>query len=149
MLKFETIRNYETLEQKIGKTALIEFLHTHLDKFRDSKSAISKAIDYAFSKDPGRGGYIILAFKDEVPVGAVVMNNTGMEEFIPEYYLIYIAVDAKQRGNGIGAGLLQTAFDTADGDIALHVEYDNPAKRLYERMGFSTKYAEMRWQRSK
>jgi hypothetical protein len=29
------------------------------------------------------------------------------------------------------------------------VEYDNPAKRLYERMGFSTKYAEMRWQRSK
>ena len=90
-----------------------------------------------------------MAHLDDDLVGAVLMNNTGMQEFIPEYYLIYIAVDASKRGQGIGAKLLQKAFDTADGDIALHVEYDNPAKRLYERMGFSTKYAEMRWQRSK
>ncbi len=149
MLNIETILNMESLEQNIGKAALIDFLHTHLDRFRDTKSAITKAIDYAFSADPGRGGYIITAKKDGKLVGAVVMNNTGMQEFIPEYYLIYIAVDASERGQGIGAKLLQKAFDTADGDIALHVEYDNPAKRLYERMGFSTKYAEMRWQRSK
>lgn len=148
MLKIETILNMESLEQNIGKAALIDFLHTHLDRFRDTKSAISKAIDYAFSQDPGRGGYLITAELDGKLVGAVVMNNTGMQEFIPEYYLIYIAVDASERGQGIGAKLLQKAFDTADGDIALHVEYDNPAKRLYERVGFSTKYAEMRWKRS-
>ncbi|MDK2978441.1 MAG: hypothetical protein PWP52_1155, partial [Bacteroidales bacterium] len=29
-------------------------------------------------------------------------------------------------------------------DVKLHVEYDNPAKRLYERLGMTTKYAEMR-----
>lgn len=149
MLKIETILNLDDLEQRISKDTLIDFLHTHLDRFRDTKSAISKAIDYAFSQDPGRGGYLITAELDGKLVGAVVMNNTGMQEFIPEYYLIYIAVDASERGQGIGAKLLQKAFDTADGDIALHVEYDNPAKRLYERMGFSTKYAEMRWQRSK
>ncbi len=148
MLKIETILNLDDLEQRISKDTLIDFLHTHLDRFRDTKSAISKAIDYAFSQDPGRGGYLITAELDGKLVGAVVMNNTGMEEFIPEYYLIYIAVDASERGQGIGAKLLQKAFDTADGDIALHVEYDNPAKRLYERMGFSTKYAEMRWKRS-
>ncbi|MCB5259989.1 MAG: GNAT family N-acetyltransferase [Candidatus Cloacimonetes bacterium] len=149
MMTIDTIRNWESLEDKIGKDALIEFLHKHLDRFRDTKSAISKAIDYALSDDAGRGGYIISAHEDGILVGAVVMNNTGMQEFIPEYYLIYIAVDASQRGKGIGGKLLQKAFDTADGDIALHVEYDNPAKRLYERMGFTTKYAEMRWQRSK
>ncbi|MEA1899074.1 MAG: GNAT family N-acetyltransferase, partial [Bacteroidota bacterium] len=32
------------------------------------------------------------------------------------------------------------------GNIKLHVEYDNPAKRLYERIGFTTKYAEMRYE---
>ncbi|MCB5296097.1 MAG: GNAT family N-acetyltransferase [Candidatus Cloacimonetes bacterium] len=148
MLKIETILNLDDLEQRISKDTLIDFLHTHLDRFRDTKSAISKAIDYAFSQDPGRGGYLITAELDGKLVGAVVMNNTGMQEFIPEYYLIYIAVDASERGQGIGAKLLHKAFDTADGDIALHVEYDNPAKRLYERVGFSTKYAEMRWKRS-
>lgn len=142
---------YQTLEQmekKFAKTALIDFLYTHLDRFRDSKSAIEKALDYAFSKDAGRGGYVLAAFEDDQLVGAVVMNKTGMEGFIPEYYLIYIAVNADLRGHGIGTKLLQKAFDTADGDIALHVEYDNPARRLYERMGFTSKYAEMRWERS-
>jgi len=148
MLKIEHYLNLEQMEEKIAKSALIDFLHTHLDRFRDTKPAIEKAIDYAFSKDAGRGGYVVAAFEDERLVGAVVMNNTGMSEFIPEYYLIYIAVDASLRGKGIGAKLLQKTFDTADGNIALHVEYDNPAKRLYERMGFSSKYAEMRWTRS-
>jgi ribosomal protein S18 acetylase RimI-like enzyme len=32
-----------------------------------------------------------------------------------------------------------------NGDIALHVEYDNPAKNLYERAGFTSKYIEMRY----
>jgi hypothetical protein len=27
------------------------------------------------------------------------------------------------------------------------VEYDNPAKRLYERVGMKTKYAEMRYEK--
>ena len=34
---------------------------------------------------------------------------------------------------------------SVEGDTKLHVEYDNPAKRLYERLGFENKYAEMRW----
>lgn len=148
MLTIEHYKDLENLEQRITKTALINFLFAHLDRFRDSKSAIEKAIDYAFSKDAGRGGFILLAFDDEKIVGAVVMVNTGMSEFIPEYYLVYIVVDAARRGQGIGAKLMQKTLDTADGDVALHVEYDNPAEHLYKRMGFSTKYAEMRWKRS-
>jgi ribosomal protein S18 acetylase RimI-like enzyme len=30
------------------------------------------------------------------------------------------------------------------GNIALHVEPDNPAKILYEKLGFTNKYLEMR-----
>jgi hypothetical protein len=139
MLKIETILNLDDLEQRISKDTLIDFLHTHLDRFRDTKSAISKAIDYAFSQDPGRGGYLITAELDGKLVGAVVMNNTGWKSLF-QYYLS-TSRWMPQYWTGIGAKLLHKAFDTADGDIASHVEYDNP-QTLYERVGFSTKYAE-------
>jgi len=35
-------------------------------------------------------------------------------------------------------------IDIATGNIALHVEPENPAKYLYEKVGFSSKYLEMR-----
>jgi len=54
-------------------------------------------------------------------------------------------VDPKSRGCGIGRKLIRQALSRCAGDIKLHVEYDNPAIRLYERLGFSSKYAEMRY----
>ena len=148
MLRIEQFNELKSMEQVVAKEALIDFLHTHLDRFRDEKSAIDKCLDYAFSSESGKGGFVLLAFQDSELVGALVMNNTGMAEFIPEYILVYIAVNAAKRGMGIGKALIEKSFSATDGNIALHVEYDNPAKRLYERLGFSSKYAEMRWQRS-
>jgi GNAT superfamily N-acetyltransferase len=83
--------------------------------------------------------------EDNTLCGAVVMNNTGMEGYIPAHILVYVAVNAAMRGRGIGANIIQAAIKHAGGDVALHVEYDNPAKRLYERLGFGSKYAEMRY----
>jgi ribosomal protein S18 acetylase RimI-like enzyme len=37
------------------------------------------------------------------------------------------------------------ALRRADGNVALHVEPDNPAKFLYEKLGFTSKYLEMRY----
>jgi ribosomal protein S18 acetylase RimI-like enzyme len=36
------------------------------------------------------------------------------------------------------------AISISEGNIALHVEPDNPAKILYEKLGFTNKYLEMR-----
>lgn len=67
-----------------------------------------------------------------------------MSGYIPDNILVYIAVHEKTRGKGVGKALMEKAITLAEGDIALHVEPDNPAKRLYERLGFSNKYLEMR-----
>jgi ribosomal protein S18 acetylase RimI-like enzyme len=67
-----------------------------------------------------------------------------MEDYIPENILVYIAVDGDYRGKGIGKKLMEKTIEQADGNIALHVEPDNPAKYLYEKMGFTNKYLEMR-----
>jgi ribosomal-protein-alanine N-acetyltransferase len=139
--------SYTQLEQKISADRLVDFLHTHLDQFGDAKSAIKKCLDFAFGVNGGLGGFVLTAELDGIITGALVMNRTGMQGYIPENILVYVAVDADRRGEGIGKAIVERALEEADGDVKLHVEYDNPAKRLYERLGFASKYAEMRWTR--
>ncbi|MDP8221089.1 MAG: GNAT family N-acetyltransferase [Candidatus Stygibacter frigidus] len=145
MIEFITINSYSDFKGKISTTGLIEFLYEHLDRFGDSREAISECLEYAMSDQEGKGGYALLAVEDDRIFGAVIMIKTGMKLYIPEYFLVYIAVHAEKRNQGLGGKLLKQIFDKTEGDIALHVEYDNPAKRLYERKGFKSKYAEMRY----
>jgi len=149
MLKINKITNESELEKEMPSEEFIDFLYTHLDKFGDTKSAISKCIDFAFGKNCGLGGFLLAAYWDGELCGELIMNKTGMSEFIPENILVYIAVDSKFRNKGIGNQIVERAIKEADGDVKLHVEYENPAKRLYERIGFSTKYAEMRYKKRK
>ena len=94
--------------------------------------------------NPEKGGQIIIGKDDEKIVGITILNQTGMNGYIPENILVYIAVDNSVRGKGFGKKLMLKAIDSVEGDIALHVEPDNPAKKLYENLGFTNKYLEMR-----
>src|SRR5690606_15821909 len=105
---------------------------------------IMKCLDYALDMAIDKGGFVVLAREEGKIVGAVVMNKTGMSGYIPENILVYIAVDNRQRGKGLGKKLMSTAIGMANGGIALHVEPDNPARYLYEKLGFTNKYLEMR-----
>ena len=125
-----------------AREAVANFLLTHLERFGDPREHIRRAIDSAL--DPARGGFVLVARTGEAAVGAVVVNNTRMGGYIPGHILVYIAVDASKRGQGIGRRLMEKAIAGASGGIALHVEPDNPAKRLYESLGFTNKYLEMR-----
>jgi GNAT superfamily N-acetyltransferase len=80
-------------------------------------------------------------------VGAVVVNETGMSGYIPENILVYIATHKDHRGKGIGKKLMEDTMNYAKGDVALHVEKDNPARVLYEKYGFKNPYLEMRFKR--
>jgi GNAT superfamily N-acetyltransferase len=124
---------------------LASFLEKHLDQYGDRKEDILACMEYCM--DPKRGGFIIAAIDSGEPVGAVVVNNTGMKGYIPENILVYIAVRGDQRGKGVGKGLMAQALERAQGSIALHVEPDNPARKLYESLGFTNKYLEMRLHR--
>jgi len=143
-MKITRYDSHETLNARIGSDNFIDFLHTHLDQFGDTREAIGKCLDFAFGLNGGLGGFALTAEDEGELVGALVMNRTGMSGYIPENILVYVAVDASKRGKGIGRQLVERALDESDGDVKLHVEYENPAKRLYERIGFTTKYAEMR-----
>jgi [ribosomal protein S18]-alanine N-acetyltransferase len=126
---------------------IVGFLYKHLDKYRDSEDDIRKAIEYAFSDEPGKGGFLLVRYDENDIISCVVMNKTGMKGYIPENILVYIATHCDYRGQGIGKLMLEESVNQADGNIALHVEPDNPAFHLYKRTGFTNKYLEMRLQK--
>jgi GNAT superfamily N-acetyltransferase len=129
----------------LPKEQFINFLYTNLQKYRDSKEDIMKAVDYAFSNEKGKGGFLLAAIEKGIVLGEVVINDSGMSGYIPEHILVYIAVSPTHRGKGIGKKLIQKAIEICEGDISLHVEYDNPALNIYKHIGFTSKYAEMRY----
>ncbi|MFU8859764.1 MAG: GNAT family N-acetyltransferase [Cyclonatronaceae bacterium] len=128
-----------------SKDDIADFLFEHLEQYGDKREHIAKCLDYALSNKEGQGGFIAVASEKGRILGVVVINETGMGGYIPENILVYIAVHADTRGKGVGRSLMVHAIEHTTGDIALHVEPDNPAARLYRKIGFTSKYLEMRY----
>jgi ribosomal-protein-alanine N-acetyltransferase len=145
MLEIKQINAEDELPEGLTRQGFIDFMYRHLGQFGDTKSAIAKSIDYAFSCQEGKGGYLLAAYDGGDLVGGLIMNHTGMSEYVPEHLLVYVAVNEEYRNRGFGAQIVEKAFEICEGNVALHVEYENPAKRLYERLGMRSKYAEMRY----
>lgn len=145
MVRIEKIKTESGFTDGLNREKFVDFLFTHLGQFGDSKEAINACLDYAFGYDGKAGGFLVSAWENDRLVGELVINNTGMKGYIPEHILVYVAVDQEFRGKGIGKKLVEYALSECPGDVKLHVEYENPAKRLYERIGFTSKYAEMRF----
>ncbi len=143
-LQFQRYDAFSRIEPEV-KNRLAEFLLKHLDQYGDPLPQIKSAIEYAVKERPSFGGFVLEGRYDGKTAGVVVINGTGMGGYIPENILVYIAVDASLRGKGIGRRMMEESLKQADGDVALHVEANNPAKRLYERVGFTNPYLEMRY----
>lgn len=143
-MQFDIIYSDTKNPTVFSRKDIVDFLYEHLDEYGDEKHHISSCISYAYGDKAGQDGFIIVAHRDEQIRGAVIINHTNMGGYIPEHILVYIAVHGEARGQGIGKQLMERAIDTTEGDIALHVEPDNPAKYLYEKYGFTNKYLEMR-----
>lgn len=143
-MNFDIIRSDIKNPTPFSRENIADFFYEHLDEYGDEKKHILGSIGYAYSDKEGQNGFILVAHDEEQITGAVIINDTNMGGFIPEHILVYIAVQGDYRGQGLGKELMERIIDATEGDIALHVEPDNPAKYLYEKFGFTNKYLEMR-----
>jgi ribosomal protein S18 acetylase RimI-like enzyme len=144
MVTYDLIYSDAENPTSFSRDDIADFLVEHLDEYRDEKKHILSSIGYAYGDDIGQDGFILTAHEKEQIIGVVIINHTNMGGFIPEHILVYIAVHGDYRGQGLGKELLERIIDTTEGDIALHVEPDNPAIHLYQKYGFTNKYLEMR-----
>lgn len=126
---------------------LSTFLYEHMKPYEDTLSDIERGVSNALSNtgENNTGGFVLLAAQNEKLLGAAVMLRTGMSGYIPENIILFACVHPSSRGQGLGSLLIEKTIEECEGNIKLHVEYDNPAKNLYERLGFNNKYAEMRY----
>ena len=137
---FDSLNKPSELEKK----EIVDFLFDNLEQYGDDKKDIQKAIEYSIKEFTSFGGFTMLIEDNNEIVGAVIINETGMGGYIPENILVYIATHKNHRGEGLGKILMKKAIEYTKGDIALHVEAENPAKHLYEKFGFTNPYLEMR-----
>lgn len=123
---------------------LVTFLHLNLDPHETDPEAISNALNYI----PDKGGHLLLGYTKEAElIGACVINHTHMNQYNPENFLVYLAVDKKFRRKGFGKLIMDEAINVTHGDIYLHISAENPARALYEKYGFTTPYIEMRYKK--
>lgn len=127
------------VEQRREEIAL--FLFEHLGPYGDPLTDIFACLDHTLVHH----GAVHAITSEGKFLAITVLNATGMRGYIPANILVYIAADQDHRGKGLGRTLMQHALASTDGGVALHVEPNNPARRLYERLGFTQPYLEMRW----
>ena len=141
-----TIKTFDAFSRLsiIDINRIANFLFEYSDDARDTKSAIRKAILYAAKEVPGLGGYVFVMEHNNEILGATVVNRTGMNEYIPENILVYIAVKTAFRKKGIAKELIKHTIKYCDGDISTHINKDNPVVKLFEKQGFEPRNIEMR-----
>jgi len=88
-----------------------------------------------------------------VEVDGAAAGRFYVQRWPKEIRLVDIALLPHFRGSGVGTELIQRLFSEAAGTgtpVTIHVEIFNPARALYERLGFSSRgergmYMLMEW----
>ena len=92
------------------------------------------AQDRAYRNDYAAAAFDVIELEAR-PVGRLYVDRTPTE-----IHLIDIALLPECRGQGIGTALVREVVDEAartKRPIRLYVEHGNPARRLYQRLGFA------------
>jgi ribosomal protein S18 acetylase RimI-like enzyme len=144
-LSFLKIADESAFPDWARRDVVARFFHETMKPYHDSLEDVQSALDYGLVPGKGAGGFLMLVHEDEELLGACLMLRTGMSGYVPEYILLFVSVAPEARGRGVGSRLIMRCIEESGTDVKLHVEYDNPAKRLYERLGFTSDYAEMRY----
>jgi ribosomal protein S18 acetylase RimI-like enzyme len=81
------------------------------------------------------GAEWLVVEKDGAPIGRLYLDD-----WASELRLIDIALLPEARGGGVGAALIEDLIEAAAArgkKLSIHVERNNPAMRLYRRLGFA------------
>ncbi len=124
------------------KNAVINFLCEHNEN--TNRQEAREAVEYAIKHKPSFGGFVLTFHEGKQITAAVVVNRTGMEGYNPNNLFVYVTFHRDYRNDEtIIRNVLNKAISYTDGDIALHVEPNNPALKFYKKFGFKAQYLQL------
>lgn len=113
--------------------ALTQFTETEKKHFVESQFS---AQHFHYCQNYSTENFDIIEL-DTNPIGRLFVEYRESE-----IRIVDIALIPEQRKLGVGSFLLQNIFNRAGREgksVTIHVERNNPARRLYERLGFQVK----------
>ncbi len=138
MTEFKVLSSAEIVTS-MEMLRIADFLFDNLLLCDDNKAEILKAIEYALSRFPHQGGFVITNADSEGLAGVVVINKTGMDGFFPENLLIYIAARKGLTDDSIINELVRRSKEFAKGRIGLKCHHESPLIPMFEKFGFATR----------
>lgn len=125
------------------KHGVIRFLLANTENA--SKKSIEEAVEYALKTKPSFGGFVLTAQVNQEIVAVIVANRTGMAAYNPSHIFVYLSVAPSFIDQeDLLQHFITKAISYSDGEVAMHVKPDNPALRVFHKLGFSAEYLELR-----
>lgn len=120
----------------LEKEAIINFLMANLDEYQDSRDNVSRAVEYALSKFPHQGGFVLIGRVAEKIIGVCVVNRTNFEGYFAENILAFLAVNSEERRKGVATEFLKQAKIYTKGSIAVRLKPDEIVADLFRKSDF-------------
>lgn len=143
-VEMKAINSYTGRDADFHDYRIVTFLHKNMQAKTVEKETILRSLDYVYSKNQGKGGFILLGLQENEIIGCVVINETGMAGYSAENILAYMAVDPEYKGLGLEKRLIDHAKKLAKGCISTFVEPSSSASELYKQIGFQNRTVELR-----
>lgn len=135
MIEYQLL-NTTDFATTLEKEAIANFLLQNLDDYLDTRDNVNRAIEYALSKFPHQGGFILMAREVEAIVGVAVVNRTNFEGYFAENILVYLAIAETARRRGIATELLKRSKVYSKGSVMIRLRSNDNRKELFAKAGF-------------
>lgn len=120
----------------LEKESIINFLMQNLEDYLDSRENVSRAIEYALSKFPHQGGFVVIAREEGEITAVSVVNRTNFEGYFAENILVFLAVSESSRRQGVATEMLERTKVYTKGSIMVRLVANQSVKTLLEKAGF-------------
>lgn len=120
------------------KITLINFIHDYQEGTTLNIPTITHLMDYALKEISSFGGFVVTEEKETKLLGIMIVNNTGMEGYMPKNLIVASAFLPTSGKEGSKKRILQKIMHTTRGEAALFIKNPHQQKHTINFLNLKT-----------